>query len=372
MKKWSLATLSLGLLSLVSCSNDEPANGAVQPVQTTGAFVVCDGFLSTGIPGSITSYDFSTGTATLNAFSKVNGRHLGSSAEEAIVAGDYLFIVSTNENTVEIADKNTLKSIQAINMIATFGDDKGDKPRSLLVKDDKLFISTFSGFVCSYDYKNLKPLNTYKAGSYPEGMAFFNGKLFVANSGYGMGLNPSLSVIDITSGDSYEITDENIRNPKSLYVVQNKLFLLDGGEYDASWNQTETNLYSVEPSADNKNVNLSKICSATYAAASNKIIAVINAPWHTPVVRPTYGFYDVASGTFSILDITVDSPAFIGIDPMSEDIFLGSYKADPATGYAAYGENGYVNIYSASKNYTVAGSFTCGVGPRSITFNTEF
>ncbi len=372
MKIYKLLPIAAMAFIFASCSEDSPEPGNATPVKpTTGAVVICDGYPATGIPGSVTTYDFKTSTATLNAFSQANGRYLGTSADDALVAGDYLFIVSTNENMVEITDKNTLKSVKRINMTETFGAHKGEKPRSLLVADDKLFISTFAGYVCTYDYKNLTPSTTYKAGSYPEGIAVLNGKLYVANSGYGIGLNPSLSVIDLKTGEGKEITSENLLNPRYLYTVAGKLFIIDGGEYDMSWNQTKTHLYAVEiPDSGDGEYKFRKICDATLGAASGKNIVICSAPWHTPAVVPSYAIYNVESGVLTALsDITVDSPAFVGIDPSDEDIFVGSYKLNPATGYAAYDENGYVNIYSAKEGYAKSGAFECGVGPRAITFS---
>lgn len=356
--------LAASLLSLTSCKDDDDNNNANQenPGVAVGAIVVCNGQMYDAIPGSITSYDIASQDATLSAFKAVNGRNLGD-ANDAVFAGNYLFVASSEENTVEVLNRNTLKSVKTIRMVETFGADKGNKPRCLYVNKDVLYISTFAGYVCTLDVKTLEAGTTYKVGSYPEGItASADGsKIYVANSDYGKGVNPSVSVIDLSTKVVFEIKSSKIQNPRYLMTSAGSVYLVDLGSYDESWNQTGAALYKlVGPST------FTKVCDATMAAASDSKIFYCNAPFHTPVLAPTYGVYDTTNGFNKPLDISVEMPACVGIDPATNNFYVGSYTTDPATGYAYFSKNGYVEIFD---NEASIGKFSCGVGPMGITFN---
>lgn len=368
MKKTYLSLLLPAvLLSLGACSDDDP-KGPVGPdgeeiTSVAGAFVVCNGQMTNGIAGSITNLDVATGKSTLGAFAAANGRTLGVSANDALVYGDKLYIVSTDENMIEVVNRNTMKSLASISTVTLMGDDKGDKPRYLACANGCVYVSTYSGYVGEIEVNNFSLRRTFKVGSYPEGMLAVDSKvLYVANSDYGQGVNPSISRIDLTSGEVKDLKFEGLRNPRWMYYVAGKVFVLDGGNYDASWNQENTNLYQIDGEK------LVKVADATMAAADNSRIYVCNAPYHTPVLTPTYGVYDVTSGKYTAMnEISVDSPAFIGINILSGNIFVGSYNIDPETHYALFTQNGYV------REFTPAGQkvrdFECGVGPVSIIFN---
>lgn len=368
MKTKILSILLSGmLLPLASCGDDnepttpnpdENGGGTVEnPSSIHAAYVVCNGASYSGIPGSLTFFNFQTSKATLSAFQKANNRSLGISANQALVAGEYLFVTSTDENTVEIADRNTLVSVKTVKMAEEFGD-AGIMPRCLAYADGMVYVSTFKGYVCTINATTLETGKTYKVGSYPEGMTFSNdGKLYVANSDYGMGQNPSISVIDIKSGVVTEIRDSKMKNPTDLFTVEGDIYLLDRGSYDQLNNQTGAALYMLNSNS------LEFVEDATMVAVADDAIFICNAPYHTPVLEPSYTYRK--GGVCKCLDISVESPAFVGIDPVSGNLFVGSYHVDPATHYADYSGNGYVAVFSeATQLYT----FDCGVGPVNIIF----
>ena len=73
----SFATLFLGALTFVSCSNDDDIQPADPITISNGAFVVCEGNLGSKIPGSVSYLDYRTGFVANNTFLQVNGRVLG-------------------------------------------------------------------------------------------------------------------------------------------------------------------------------------------------------------------------------------------------------------------------------------------------------
>lgn len=368
MKK-SLIIPAAALL-LASCSDD---NNTVifgpSDLHAAGAYVVCSGNFQNQIPGSVTSFDFANSEATLNAFQSANDRVIGTSVDDAFVYGDKLFIVSTEENTIEVCDPFTLLSIKQIKTTDGFGT-KGNKPRRVAGYGDKIYVTTYgddaSGYVISYNTADYSTADSFTAGSYPEGLVILpDGKMYVANSDYGNGINPSVSVLNAAAPAEAgtKITGDEIKNPFDLYYAGGKTYLLDRGSYDASWNQTGASLYEISGTT------LTKKADATMAAAGADKIFICNAPFHTPVLEPTYYLFDATTGELTQLsDVKVDSPAAVGVDPTTGELFLASYKADPVTGYANYTGNGYVARYTLTGKYT--SQFTCGVGPMAISFNT--
>lgn len=73
------------------------------------------------------------------------------------------------------------------------GTDKGKQPRRLAAGGAYVYLSTFDGYVAAIDTTEYTAAKIYQVGSYPEGMACDNGNLYVANSDYGQGINPSIS-----------------------------------------------------------------------------------------------------------------------------------------------------------------------------------
>lgn len=362
MKLYKLMLMSAAAFALTACNDsDDPAPF---PTYSNGdVYVICNGQMTNQIPGSITSYNIADNESTPGAFAKANGRHIGSSVESALVVYDKIYFISTNENTVEVADATTLKSEMTLKTTSMFGE-KGDKPRYAAYWNGNLYITTYAGYVCTYNTLNNTPGRVYQAGSYPEGISISDGELWVANSDYGNGQNPSISHINITTGITETIKAPEIKNPYKIIASSDMVWVLDRGSYDSSWNQTGAALYSY----DLRSKRWNKITDATMMSdPAGSYVVVCNAPFHTPPVTPTYALVDLVQQTVTTLpNVKVDSPAFLGIDAVNMHIYVGSYTTNPETGYANYNSDGYVNRYTSDGKYL--SRFTCGVGPMDIVF----
>ena len=350
---------------LTSCSDDDTSEPSPESTQLAkGMFVVNSGNSSDQLSGSLT-YIGDDGSVSQNVFATANGRALGMTPNDAIVNGNKLYIVVTGENTIEVVDKNTLKSIKQISTPELMGDDKGKNPRRLIALGRYVCVSTFDGYVAAIDTVDFSAANIYKVGSYPEGMAASGENLYVANSDYGQCINPSISRISLTDGSVEEKKDELINNPTSLAALGSGLYVLDYGSYDAAWNQVGAGVYRLT------NGTVTKVADATMMAAdhTHNLIYTINAPYTTPATPITYNVYDITTGenkTFITGD-DIDSPAAITVDPVTGDVYIASYKTNPDTGYADYSGNGYVNKYDSEGN--LIGQYETGVGPTAFVFN---
>ena len=367
MKKFysSIITMSMCALALTSCKNDDDTQSQPkpQPVEiSNGAFVIGSGNKSAGINGSVTSYDYTTGATVVDMFNSANGREIGRTANDAVVYGSKMYIIVDNENTVEVVDKNTMKSIKQIKTTELMGEDRGKHPRHGVAYGGHVFVSTYDGFVAAIDTADYSMKNIYVAGSYPEGLAIVDSVLYVANSDYANVTDASISEIDLATGKSTLIKDSLITNPVSFAVVGSTLYFLDYGTYDSSWNQIGAGVRKIEGGE------VVKVVDATMMAATGNKLYIYNAPYGS-ANAPTYSVYDTTAGTLTNFDCPeVAYPAAIAADPVNGFLLVASYQKNSDTGYANYKGNGYVVVYNS--DMTKKTQFITGVGPTAIVFNT--
>lgn len=354
--------LTLCVSLFTSCDDDD--DYVPQPVNiSNGAYIFNEGNYYSQIPGSVTYIDYSTYSVSQNVFNSANGRVLGNTPNDAVMYGSKIYVAATDDHIVEVIDKSTMKSLYTLHTDQVMGTDKGTQPRCLVANEGKVYVSTYCGYVAAIDTTSYNITNTYQVGSYPEGMAVLNGTLYVANSDWGNGKNPSISQINLSTGAVTTLTNELITNPVSFAVVNGELYFLDSGLYDASYNQTGAGVRKISGST------VTKVIDATLMAAYGSKIYTCNAPYSYPAVTPTYSVYDTSTGSTTSLNITdIYSACSMAVDPVTGNLFITSYTEDPDTGYAGYSIDGYVNIYS--NDGTFIRKCTTGVGPGTIVFNT--
>ena len=371
MKKqlWSLAVMSVALFSACVSNNDNRSNDPYPVVMTNGVFVIGSGNQSNSIPGSLSYYDYTSQTATKDIFNSVNGQSLGMTANDVLRYGDKVYVVVDGENSVFVLNAKTLRMIHRINMtdVLMLGEEKGVSPRRVTADGDNIYVSTYGGYVAAIDTVSFQKKDEYKAGSYPEGVAVNRGYLYVANSDYGKGENPSISVINLSTKATTEIKNENIRNPQEIAVAGSDIYYLDWGAYGPAptYAQEHAGVYLI--SGENvKQI----IPNATGMTCYDTKIYTFNDPYGA-TGGASYTVYDIYSGISIPIDLKdIDSPAAIGIDPVTGYLFVASRQMDTSEWgtFPSYTKDGYVNFYDSS--FTKKGSFTCGVGPTRIAFNT--
>ena len=372
MKKYFFyfAVLAMGMCLIASCSkdDDEPQK---KPVDVSnGMFIVGSGNKKAGIDGNVSYIDYTKGTSISNIFQQANGKSVGKTANYITAYGSKLYIVVDAEATIWVCDKQTLKIVKQISTTSLLGETDGLSPRAALGHDGKLYFACYGastkgeqGIVAAVDTVNFAKQQTYAVGSYPNGLALCGGYIFVTNSDYGMGLNPSLSKIDLASGNVSEIKDAVITNPMEILTAGDAIYYLDYGTYDENWNQTGAGVRKV--TVDGK---VSKVVDGTAMCSDGKNIYTVNAPYGG--TGTNYYIYDIASGsTKSWEPADIFSPAVIAADPLTGNIFIISYQKDPDTGYPGYSLPSYTNQYDAQGNFVKKYENTT-TGPISVVFNT--
>lgn len=371
MKKYlfSFAVMMTGMAFLTGCTNDDNKNNTpIEYVYTEGVLIINNGSWN-HIDGSLTALDLSKSpfTAQQNVYKNANGTSLGGTPNDVLVYGQKVYIAGADENAVFVVDKKTFKLIKKVSTVESMGEADGINPRHLECYGGKVYVSTYGGYVGVIDTLSMNITTKYKVGVAPEGMAVggtsaSDAALYVANSGYGMG-NASITKINLANGTITEIKNELIRNPQELAVAGDVVYVLDWGYYDENYNQKEAGVYMI-----NGNVVTKVIPDATGMAAAGRYIYTFNFPYGSS--KATYSIYNITSGSVSSLSLTGDkaivSPSAIGIDPVSNYVFIASRPLDPDTGYASYQLPGYVNIYSATGTYV--GTYDAGIEPHAIAF----
>lgn len=374
MKKYlfSFAVLAMGMSLLTACSNDDDDAPQKHLVDVSnGMFLVGSGNKSAGIDGNVSYIDYAKGVSTANAFKAVNGKSVGKTANFITSYGSKLYIVVDGEATIWVCNKQTLKIEKQLSTIELLGEKDGLSPRCAVGYDGKLYFACYgksfdgdNGIVAAIDTVNYAKQQTYTVGSYPNGVALCGGYLFVTNSDYGMCVKPSLSKIDLKSGVVTEIKNDVITNPMEILTVDNAVYFLDYGTYDANWNQTGAGVRKVTLDGQ-----VTKVVDGTAMCTDGKKIYTVNAPYGAATI--TYPIYNIATGETTTWEPKgIFSPALIAADPVTGNVFVVSYQENPdKPGKAGYALPSYTNQYNAQGDFVKKYENTA-TGPISVVFNT--
>ena len=381
MKKYllGLAVLLMGTAVMTSCSDDNDGPETYLQEYSTGAYVVNSGNMYSKIESSLTAIDYASSTATQNVFKAANGRSLGNTANDGIVYGNKIYLAVDQSNTIEVIDKTTKKSIKQIKTTELLGKAEGAEPRHIIADGGKVYFTTYGGYVAAVDTTSFALQKKWQVGSSPEGLAFGNGNLYVANSNYGYG-GGNISCINLSNDNVETKNIEGVNNPTGIYYAAGLLYVLDNQYYDASFNAYgENSLRTVEFAQGTSQ----KVADGNYAACVTTGAAttartsvekvrphffVLNAPYGgTPSVSVfVAGITQPQAMTLSEMPV---SPCGIFADPLNGHIFVLSYRLGDS-GYADYNGNGYVVEYDSAGQKLH--EYETGVGSCAMFFDSAY
>ena len=372
MKKYllSVAVMVMGTTLLTGCLGDDSKGGDTpsEIVVTKGALVINNGSSNQSIDGSLTFFDAMSGAAEADIYKKVNGKSLGGTANDVLVYGQKVYVVGSDENTIFVLDSRNYKELKQVSTTDLLGDADGHTPRRIIAYEDKVYFTTYGGYVAAIDTISFSLKEKFQVGSYPEGLAVggnTTAMLYVANSDWGMG-NGDISVIDLASKSVSTIKPDKVKNPQEILAAGTTLYVLDYGHYDENFNQKDAGVYMIS----GNDVSL-VVPNATGMAGLGYYIYTFNDPWGGS--GATYSIYDIRSNYTTTLNLSGDSshklisPCAISVDPNTGYIYIASRQQDPDTGYPSYAMSGFVNAYDNTGNYLE--SFTTGVEPHKIEFS---
>lgn len=347
-----LLALAAVMFGAISCSDDpnKPQEPIIDPVETlNGIYVVNNGVQSTSQPGSLTVYDYVTGTATQNAFATKNGISLGDTAEDVLLYGSKLYVSVTESNLVWVINPNTMEKIASI--VPETGT---EQPRFMAAKDGKVYVSLYSGHLARIDTLTLRIDRTIALGPNPEKIAISGNKLYSANSD---GLNwmngyTNSSMSEVNLSDMSCVNYQVGLNPNGVATDGENIFVLCMGNY-ADVPAT------VKRFRDGQ---VYDVCPGSIMTVAGGELYVIDAPWGG---TPTYKVYSSSTDAF-LREMVIEgplSPCAMAVEKTRGDIVILSRTinsegtvqyTEPAEGYL-YGHDGVLrDIFPVGINPTAA------------------
>lgn len=192
MKRFLPAVLGL-LFLLPACSDDDTNTPPViVPDVPRGLYILNEGTFQRS-NASLSLYLPDSNLVFNGVFTAATGRALGDVGNALTIHDEKLWIVVNNSNRIEVlnlADRMPFATVECA---------EGASPRHIVFDDNgRGYISNlFRNSVSVYDAATNALTAEIAVGANPEGLAVSQGRLFVANSGFGSG--NTVSVVDLTS-----------------------------------------------------------------------------------------------------------------------------------------------------------------------------
>ena len=362
MKKATLLLLC-GALVFCACHKEPVPEPPSQDADLTGEKVDVSGFpesvgkvflLNEGQMGANNaSLDFirkSDGNYITGAFKKMNpgvGAGLGDVANDVAVHGDELWIVVNNSGIVEVVSAKDETEIAVIPV---------PTPRSIAFDDTYAYVTSWAGAyvtggydeswnyvitdsknpkgqVYRIDLKTKKVAGSVEVGYQPEGIAIYNGLLYVANSGgISSQLPPTYSydnTVSFIDTQNFKVTGslEVQVNLKNVYSDgKGNIYVTTLGNY---WD-VHSGLYKINLSLPSGS-NVSKVAdyvsvSALYGDTVYCIGTDSEFDW--TATSHVYKAWSVRDGTRSDMSLNVSATALYGLYALDADTFLVTDAGD--------------------------------------------
>lgn len=184
MKKGFFA---LAVMLLMACGDDEVVapRGTIPTGPDTEWLIICNEGLWQSNNGQLSLYDGSTNTVTNKWFQQVNGTKLGDTPNDIIQVNDTLIAIAVNWSNI----------IQYIHPDGTACGASENVPncRRLCSDGRYLYVTSYAhvcgtqtfekGYVAKIDVRTKQVVATCEVGWEPEGIALYDGRLYIANSG---------------------------------------------------------------------------------------------------------------------------------------------------------------------------------------------
>lgn len=174
------------------------------PFPESGAMVLCEGLWNYS-NSDIYLYDYSTNNLSESYFLTATGSYLGDIVSDIAMTQNRMIFTATGTKQLILIDHNTPAILHKLDIPY-----KRAAPRSIAILGDTYYYTDlyrdevrFGSFSDSLVLPEMK----YETGAAPEDIIAYNGKLFIANSGFGDYRQEdknagTLQIIDIATGQS--------------------------------------------------------------------------------------------------------------------------------------------------------------------------
>jgi YVTN family beta-propeller protein len=204
MGKFALLQLMAIVLMLAACDSQDPTEN----MTTVGVIIVNQGNFADG-NGSISVYDPETKVTT----TLLSG--VGSILQSILVKNDVGYVAANSSARIELVQLSTGQRAGQITGLTS--------PRYMIaINDNTVYVTNLfkqgfvGGTVSIVDMTTNSVVKTLDVGDNPEGVAYSAERLYVANSGFGLG--STLSVIDTSAEQVIATVDVGCNGPRSLQM----------------------------------------------------------------------------------------------------------------------------------------------------------
>ena len=333
----------------VSCSGGSYVEDNVDNFQEltgnlSGLFVLNSGNMGNN-DAALAYYDAKDRQVVTNVFANANGKKLGDTGNSMIVYGGKMYVAVSGSSVMFVTDLkgNCLKEITVP------GDNANLSPRQFTKAGGKVYVSFMEGYVGAIDTASFE-VEKVKVGPMPEGLAYANKKIYVANSdGYNWPYGKTVSVIDAATFTVVK-TLEVSNNPQTLHVASdNVVYLVCWGDYG----EVPAKLQRINTSTDEV-FTIDGVQPTNMAIGKNGVAYILSCVydenWNRTITCYTF---DTVKGRVS------------GEFMSSEDVQQNGYSifADEVTGNVYIGASDYINngdVYIVSPDGHVLDSFDTG------------
>ena len=344
MKKFNLILIAIAILftsTLTSCKDEKDNDNIIENLGK-GLFVLNEGNWEAN-NAALSFFDKSNSKTEVDLFEKVNNQGLGDTGNDMILFDGKLYIAVKESASLVVVNSNTGELIKRIPILNEEG--KNRMPSRLCIGGSNIYLSTMDGYVLEINPFNNNITRKVKVGRNPEGLAYSNNKLYVANSG-GMdypNYDSTLSVIDVNT--LVELKKINIGvNPYSVKDLgNNKIGVMVTGNYTdipTHFAIVNTNTDLIEKSTEINMLNFElfgdKILYSNYLWGSGRT-AVHIYDYNT---SDTYGNIFFANGE-PTSDITY--PYKITVNNNDSEVYISDAKD--------YSQSGEVFVYDFQGNF---------------------
>lgn len=342
MKNLKVFLMALvAMMAFAACENedgpDDPycpgPDQPIDPVLTNEVLILNNGNWGAN-DANILWYDIEKGVEQPRHFFSMNDRQLGDLGQDiAVLENGDVCIAVNGSQMVFVTDKN----LRVKQDIVAHDEASGAKlsPRSLCVVGDKVYVTYYEGYLGEINMKDYS-VRTTSVGLNPEGLAYVDGKIYVANSGglnYENGYDRTVSVVDAQSFREEKRIEVNI-NPQNVVASPDgkTLYVNSFGDYAA----IPALLQSISVATDEvRDLEYMDVKGIAAGPAGTLYVATgsYNDLWQ---VTGTINKYDMAKGT----------PAGTFVDNAFVNYYSISYSNGLVfVGTSDYVTNGDVHIY---------------------------
>lgn len=332
-----LLMLAAAAMPFFTACSDDDNDGPDQPAGKERIIVVCEG--NWGMNNSTVAV-ISDSVVTNNWF-----ENLGDTGNDVILVGDTVVAIAVNTSNL----------VQFIGKVsgADLGSTEIPNVRKLAASEDGKYIYATSyandGYVARIDASSFSLVDTCNVGYEPEGIVFYNNRLYVANTGgYHDYCEHTVSVIDADEmkvSHSIETGYYNLYGPVSL---ADKYLLLDasGNYYDLPSGSIIINLETEEVKTFDFG------CSINCTDGENFYIidSEYDENWQAHYTAHTISISDLTAtdglGVYTAAEESLEdlaTPCSAYISPVDKTLYIGDARNYSGNGYVyAFGKDGSV------------------------------